>query len=82
MVEEKIIVPPGQIISVGIFAPVVLETGIVLKGGAEQVLLPQNWPQSWVVGYREITSKPLHTYPKFSTEPPIDKVDKPKRLSY
>lgn len=76
LVEEKIVVPPGQIISVGIVAPVVLETGTVLKGGAEQVLLPQNWPQSWVVGYREITSKPLQTYPEFSTEPPNDKVDK------
>ncbi len=77
LVEEKIVVPPGQIISVGIVAPVVLETGTVLKGGAEQVLLPQNWPQSWAVGYREITSKPLQTYPEFSPEPPIDKVDKP-----
>ena len=65
LVEEKIVVPPRQIISVGIVAPVVLETGTVLKGGAEQVLLPQNWPQSWVVGYREITSKPLQTYPEF-----------------
>ena len=72
LAEEKILVPIGTKISVGVVAPVILNTGTVLDGGAEQVLLPMNWPKSWVVGYREVTSKPLMDYPKFYSEPPKD----------
>lgn len=57
-------------------APVILNTGTVLDGGAEQVLLPMNWPKSWIVGYREVTSKPLMGYPEFCSEPPKDNRDK------
>ena len=79
LVEEKIAVPPGTIIQVGIVAPIVLETGTVLPGGAEQILLPRNWSEDWIVGYREITSKPLMDYPEFYPEPPIDHREKPNR---
>lgn len=72
LAEEKILVPVGTKISVGVVAPVILNTGTVLEGGAEQVLLPMNWSKSWIVGYREVTSKPLMDYPKFYSESPKD----------
>ncbi len=63
--EIRIIVPVDVIIHVGRVAPVTLSSGTVLEGGAIQVLLPQNWPLSWIDGWREITSKPLSCYPNF-----------------
>lgn len=72
LVEEKILVPSGTKINVGIVAPVKLNTGTILDGGAEQVLLPRNWSQEWVIGYREVTSKPLMEYPEFYLIPPKD----------
>ena len=72
LVEEKILVPVGTKINVGLVAPVTLNTGTILTGGAEQVLLPRNWPKEWIIGYREVTSKPLMDYPEFYSEPPID----------
>lgn len=72
LAEEKILVPVGTKISVGVVAPVVFNTGTVLESGAERVLLPINWPESWIVGYREVTSKPLMDYPKFYSESPKD----------
>ena len=72
LVEEKILVPIGTKIHVGLVAPVTLNTGTVLAGGAEQVLLPRNWPKEWIIGYREVTSKPLMDYPEFFSTPPKD----------
>ena len=72
LVEEKILVPIGTKINVGIVAPVTLNTGTVLVGGAEQVLLPRNWSEDWIIGYREVTSKPLMDYPEFFSIPPKD----------
>lgn len=70
LVEEKIVVPVGVILNVGKVAPVCLKTGTILEGGADQVLLPQDWSKEWVAGYREVTSKPLQEYPKYYlTEP-------------
>lgn len=76
LVEEKILVPVGTKINVGLVAPVTLNTGTILTGGAEQVLLPRNWPKEWIIGYREVTSKPLMNYPKFYLEPPKDNREK------
>lgn len=59
LVEEKMLVPIGTKIHMGLVAPITLKTGTVLAGGAEQVLLPRNWPKDWIIGYREVTSKPL-----------------------
>lgn len=71
MYEAKIIVPENTIISVGIVAPVVLKTKTVLSGGADQVLLPKDWPEDWIVGYRRITSNQLSSQPVFiSGKPP------------
>lgn len=72
LVEEKIFVPIGTKIHVGLVAPVTLNTGTVLAGGAEQVLLPRNWPKEWIIGYRKVTSNPLMDYPEFFSTPPKD----------
>lgn len=72
LVEEKILVPVGTKINVGLVAPVTLATGTVLEGGAEQVILPYDWPQEWIIGYRSVTSKPLMSYPQFYDGPPKD----------
>lgn len=70
LVEEKIVVPIGIVLNIGQVAPVRLKTGTILEGGADQVLLPQNWSKEWIVGYREVTSKPLQEYPEYYlTEP-------------
>ncbi len=46
MYEEKILLPAGQKIIVGTVASVTLRTGAVLPGGADQILLPKDWPES------------------------------------
>ncbi len=58
--EEKILLPKGSIINVGIVAPVTLKTGAVLPGGADQILLPRNWSEEdWTIGYRRVTTRQL-----------------------
>lgn len=71
LVEEKIIVPCDVVLNIGTVAPIRLRTGTILPGGADQVLLPQNWPKAWIAGYREVTSKPIMGYPRFSQEEPM-----------
>lgn len=75
--EEKILLPHGSIINVGIVAPVTLKTGTVLEGGADQILLPLNWSEKWIVGYRRVTQRQLMNPPSFSLKkedlPLIDK---------
>lgn len=71
LVEEKIVVPIGNILNVGIVAPVCLKTGTILEGGADQVLLPFNWDKEWIAGYREVTSKPLMDYPVYNKTEPL-----------
>lgn len=69
-IEEKIIVPKGVILNIGIVAPVKLLSGTILEGGADQILLPENWSEEWVKGYRFVTSEPLMTYPVYENEKP------------
>ena len=69
-IEEKIVVPKDVVLNIGIVAPVKLLSGTILEGGAEQVLLPENWTEDWVVGYRFVTSEPLMDYPEYTTEKP------------
>lgn len=71
--EEKILLPQGSIINVGIVAPVKLKTGTVLEGGADQILLPQNWSEKWIIGYRRVTQRQLMNPPCF----PLKKDDLP-----
>lgn len=70
MYEAKLVVPVNETISVGIVASVRLKTGTILPGGADQILLPRDWPESWIVGYRRLTSRQLRTYPCFLPEKP------------
>lgn len=74
MYEAKLLVPKGIEISVGIVASVTLENGTVLPGGAEQILLPKEWPEEWVQGYRRITARQLQS-------PPLYKEQKPDTVS-
>lgn len=71
-IEEKIIVPKGIVINIGIVAPVKLLSGTILEGGADQVLLPKDWPEKWIVGYRYVTSEPLMSYPDYFTDKPSE----------
>ena len=70
MYEAKLIVPAGISISIGTVASVVLKTGTVLPGGADQILLPQGWPESWITGYRRLTARQLQAPPCFSPQRP------------
>lgn len=64
--EEKILLPKGSIINVGIVAPITLKTGTVLPGGADQILLPRNWSEEdWTIGYRRVTTRQLINPPEF-----------------
>lgn len=73
--EEKILLPKGSVINVGIVAPVTLKTGTVLPGGADQVLLPRNWSEEdWAIGYRRVTTRQLLNPPEFK----LNKSDLPE----
>ncbi|MGB3731716.1 hypothetical protein [Microbacterium sp.] len=48
--EATIEVPAGQILNIGTVAPQTTMSGAVLPGGADQILLPRDWPSSWVQG--------------------------------
>ena len=71
-IEEKIIVPKDVVLNIGIVAPVKLLSGTILEGGADQVLLPQDWSEEWVIGYRFVTSEPLMDYPEYTDEKPSE----------
>ncbi|MCH5193367.1 MAG: hypothetical protein J1F11_05345 [Oscillospiraceae bacterium] len=64
--EEKILLPKNSIISVGIVAPIKTKTGTILEGGADQILLPKDWSEEMVMGYRRVTSRQLLHKPYFS----------------
>lgn len=45
--EAQIVIPKGTTINIGRVAPkTIKETGTILTGDADQILLPQNWPES------------------------------------
>jgi hypothetical protein len=54
--EARILIPKGTTLNVGAVAPQVTKSGTVFKGGADQILMPQNWPKSWIVGVRNISA--------------------------
>ena len=72
MYEARLIVPAGISIRIGTVASVVLKTGTVLPGGADQILLPQGWPESWITGYRRLTARQLQLPPCFSSQKPLE----------
>lgn len=70
MYEAKLIVPEGTRLNIGIVAPIQLPSGELLPGGAPQIMLPENWPDDWVQGYRRISGRQLQIEPKYWPEKP------------
>jgi hypothetical protein len=55
MYEAVIRVPKGTTLNIGKVAPQTLDaTGTVLRGRADQVLMPENWPLEWIQRIRVI----------------------------
>lgn len=53
--ETTIVVPKGTVLNIGKVAPqTIRQSGTVLEGGADQVLLPPNWPNEWIKETREV----------------------------
>lgn len=65
MYEAKVLVPSDVIVNLGIVASVKLPSGTILEGGAEQLLLPYAWDESWVQGYRRVTARQLQHPPQY-----------------
>jgi hypothetical protein len=55
--EAAIVIPKGTIINIGKVAEQTTQSGALLKGGADQILLPQNWPLDWIQEIRGVASK-------------------------
>lgn len=79
MVEARLLVPAGTAIQVGVVAPQTLPTGTVLPGGADQIMLPADWPDEWITGYRLLRFHPQLIYPEYSPEAPLAQMPKPRR---
>jgi len=78
MYEAKFVVPKGEQFYIGIAAPQVTKSGTVLQGGAEQIFIPsaiKNW-NTWVLGYRRITSRQLDAPPEYPLRTVAEEVDK------
>lgn len=78
MYEAKFIVPKGERFFIGIAAPQVTKSGEVLQGGAEQIFIPRaikNW-NTWVLGYRRITSRQLDAPPEYPLSAVNEEVNK------
>ena len=53
MYEVEIRIPKGETLSIGKVAPQKISlSGTVLKGGADQILLPQDLPLEWITDFR------------------------------
>ncbi|RDW16454.1 hypothetical protein CWR48_16350 [Oceanobacillus arenosus] len=58
MYEAKIVVPKGEILNIGRVAlQTIIETGTILIGDADQILLPRDWSIKWIKDIRTIPSK-------------------------
>ena len=58
MYEAEITIPRGKKLNIGKVAPQINnKTKTVLKGGADQILLPQDWPLEWITDIRVVHSK-------------------------
>lgn len=53
--EAEIIIPKGTTINVGrVEEQIIRESGTVLKGDADQILMPKDWPSSWIKSTRKV----------------------------
>lgn len=55
--EAVIEIPKGTEINIGKVEQQMTQTGTILKGGGDQILLPQNWPKEWIKEIREVPSR-------------------------
>lgn len=53
--EAEIIVPKGTILNIGRVEEQFTMSGAKLAGGADQILLPQNWDLNWINSIREVS---------------------------
>ena len=74
MFEAKILVPAGTKINVGIVAPVMSKSGAIFPGGADQIMMPLNWPKEWVIGYRRVSTRQLQKEPVYTEGIPEDRI--------
>lgn len=70
MYEAKILLPKGNIINVGVVAPIKLNTGTIIDGGADQVIMPRSWKENYIIGYRVVTTHQLINPPIYSINEP------------
>ncbi|MEG0564354.1 hypothetical protein [Anaerorhabdus sp.] len=55
--EAEISIPIGQELTIGKVALKKIKgTGTVLQGGADQILLPKDWPPEWITRIRNVSS--------------------------
>ena len=54
--EATILVPKGTVLQLGEVAPQITKSGTILSGGADQIILPRGWEQSWILNVREVNS--------------------------
>ncbi|WP_246888907.1 hypothetical protein [Pseudomonas chlororaphis] len=53
--EAEIVIPKGTKLDVGKVAPQTIKsTGTVLDGGADQLLMPRDWPKEWIKSTRDV----------------------------
>ncbi|TDL32800.1 transposase [Jeotgalibacillus sp. S-D1] len=55
--EAVIRVPKGQILNIGKVEQQFTESGTILQGGADQILMPLNWPSEWIIETRSVRSR-------------------------
>jgi hypothetical protein len=55
--EAVIEIPKGTELNIGKVEKQITQTGTVLEGGGDQILLPQNWPKEWIKEIREVPSR-------------------------
>ncbi len=54
--EATILVPKGTVLQLGEVAPQITKSGAILSGGADQIILPRGWDQSWILNIKGINS--------------------------
>lgn len=74
MFEVKILVPKGTSINIGLVAPVTSKSGTIFAGGADQILMPKDWPTDWVIGYHKVSTRQLQQVPIFTEGVPKDEI--------
>lgn len=70
MYEAKVLVPKDIKISVGVVAPIYTTDNTKFEGGADQVYISEAWDEKWIVGYRRLSSRQIHTVPKYPLKDP------------